>query len=363
MTTVVSISSRDTVRRIAEAAALAPSAENLQPWKFRLEDESLVILLDTSRHLPSDIDHMLGLTAIGTCIENAVIAATAIRLQTEVEFLAKSLPMSGSACVPIARLDFSGGADRDELATFIHSRCTSRRMGPGPQLTAATLKELAANCRATSGVAVHWVNDEQLKPFAELVGLGNRIRFEHKPFHEELYDNMRFTHAEAQRTGDGLDAATLQLPVGVARIMRALRTWRRMKWANAIGFSRGVARQAAGEVIRSGAVGFISVSGSELQQFAKGGRVLERLWLTATKLGLAFHPMAGLAVFLAHARTGGHQLLPKHRRLVASMSDRFYRLFPSLDGETIQIAFRIGHGPQPPVRTVRRPLSAVLDLN
>ena len=364
MHTTNPVTTRETLCRIVEAAVLAPSAENLQPWQFQVEDDSLVVSLDRSRQLASDVDQMLGLTAIGTCIENAVVAASTEGLRADVDFLAESLrSRSTPDYLPIARLGFLDGGVPDPLAAFIESRCTSRRMDPRREVAEGMLRELVQSCREHSDVTVHWVNAEQLWEFAELVGIGNRIRFEHRPFHEELYGSLRFTADEARRTRDGLDVATLQLPFGVASIMHVLRTWYRMKWANIAGFSRGVARQATQEVIRSGVVGFLTVPVPNIEHFVQGGRALERLWLTATQLGLCFHPTASLPVFLAHARAGGHQLLPGHRQLAEGMSERFYRLFPSLAGRTIQMAFRIGYGPKPPVRTLRRPLTAVLDLN
>jgi hypothetical protein len=88
---------------------------------------------------------------------------------------------------------------------------------------------------------------------------------------------------------------------------------------------------------------------------------LERIWLTATRLGLGFHPTASLPVFMAHDRTGGKQLTPRHRKLASQMSERFYRLFPEEAGRTLQMAFRIGYGPHPAVRSLRRPESGVVD--
>lgn len=364
MHTTNPVTTRETLCRIVEAAVLAPSAENLQPWQFLVEDDSLEVSLDRSRQLASDVDQMLGLTAIGTCIENAVVAASTEELRTDVDFLAESLPSrSTPEYLSIARLRFLDGGVPDSLAAFIESRCTSRRMDPRREVAEGILQELVQSCREFSDVTVHWVDAERLREFAELVGIGNRIRFEHRPFHEELYGSLRFTEGEVRRTRDGLDVATLQLPFGVANIMHVLRTWPRMKWANLVGFSRGVGRQATQEVIRSGAVGFLTVPAAELRYFVHGGRVLERLWLTATRLGICFHPTASLPVFLAHARTGGGQLLPEHRQTAEAMSERFYRLFPSLAGRTIQMAFRIGYGPEPPARTLRRPLNGVLDLH
>jgi hypothetical protein len=174
---------------------------------------------------------------------------------------------------------------------------------------------------------------------------------------------LRFSAAEARRMRDGLDVATLQLPAGVAAILWSLRSWRRTRWANIFGFARSVARQAAREVVRSGAVAFLTVTEPTPQQFVAGGRALERIWLTATRLGLQFHPTASLPIFLAHARAGGEQLTPQLRNRTAAMWDRFYGLFPEVTGRTVQMAFRIGYGPTPPVRSLRRATTFVVDSN
>jgi hypothetical protein len=195
-----------------------------------------------------------------------------------------------------------------------------------------------------------------------LIGQGNRIRFEHEPFHGELYHHLRFTPEEAHVTRDGLDVATLQLPLGVAWIMWLLRKWPRMRAANFAGFSRAVARQASHEVKSSGAVGILTVDAAA-EEFLTGGRALERLWLTATSCELALHPTASLAVFLAHAeRTDLRQLLPHHATMARSMVERFYRLCPSLRGRTVQMMFRVGHAAPPAIRSLRRPAGSVLDF-
>jgi hypothetical protein len=194
------------------------------------------------------------------------------------------------------------------------------------------------------------------------VGIGNQIRFEYEHFHDELYRNLRFTVAEAERTRDGLDVATLQLPAALTWLLSALRTWRRMKLFNTFfGFSRTAAKQTAQEVRNSGAVGFLTVPTPDPQAYVEGGRALERIWLTATRLGLAFHPTASLPVFLAYARTGAHQQLPRHEQVIADMARQFNSLYPDVTGRTVQMVFRIGCTSQPPaVRSLRRHVEDVL---
>jgi hypothetical protein len=360
MTALLQDNKVDVIQQIAEAAVLAPSAENLQPWSLIKSGDSLAVCLDMSRTFASDVNHMLSLTAIGACIENAVLAATTFGLKGNVQIVANSIPLRSNApSVPIAEIKFKGEAPRDPLASCIQSRCTSRRMNRRP-VANSLLDEIEQSCDRFPRVRVHWVGRDRLRAFAKLVGLGNRIRFEYEPFHRELYDSLRFTADEAQRTRDGLDVATLQLSPTVSKLMFALRTWQRMKWANWFGFSRGVARQAAQEVRCSGAVGFLSISSPTMEQFIDGGRALERLWLTATHNRLCFHPTASLPVFLAHERTGCRQLTARHRKLAFQMGEGFYRIFPELEGRAVQMAFRIGYGPPPAVRSLRRQLSSIL---
>ncbi len=353
----------DAYRHIVEAAVQAPSAENLQPWRFIISDDSIMVCLDKTRTLASDMGDMLSLTAIGACIENAVIAATAMLLQAEVVYCHSATPADADFRVPIARIRFTDGASRDPLADSIKSRYTNRRMDANERVDASLLAELQKSIEPYPAVVVHWVDYQHLRQFAKLVGVGNQIRVEHEPFCRELYENLRFSTQEAERTCDGLDVATLQLPRGVPTIVRMLQTWSRMKWANRLGFSRTIGRQAAKEIRNSGAVGCLTVPGSGESYVIEGGRALERMWLTATSLGLCFHPAAGLPVMLAHHREGGRQLTERHARLASTLWKEFYRLCPEASGRTLQMAFRVGYGPPAPARSLRRPLSDVVDAS
>lgn len=354
----------DCLRRMVTAATLAPSAENTQPWRFLVEDERLLVGLDRTRILASDVDSMLDLTSIGAALENAVIASRQAGYEPSVTYLPEGDAWPGSGLVwPAAELQLEPGGEADPLYEVLGTRCTSRRMESRPVARDA-LEELTQSARGFEGVRVDWVTDRcPMRQLAQLVGVGNRIRFEHRPFHAEFYHNMRFSPAEVQ-SGDGLDVATLQLPLGVAGVLRLMRSWGRICAANWLGFSRAVGRQASQETFTSGALGVLTVETPSADAFLRGGRALERIWLAATAAGLGLHPAASLAVFLAYARrTDGARLLPGHRPLVRQMNTRFDACLPHLAGRTVQMVFRLGYADRPPVRSRRRAVDEVMGFS
>ena len=89
-----------TYREMVQAALLAPSAENTQPWKFIFDGRCLTICLDTTRQLSSDIDRMLDLTSLGACTENAVIGAREAGYEPTVELVTEPTmpPQDDTAC-------------------------------------------------------------------------------------------------------------------------------------------------------------------------------------------------------------------------------------------------------------------------
>jgi nitroreductase len=348
-------SRRQVLERMLEAAILAPTAENVQHWRFTIGEDRFFIGLDENRGSASDVGGMLVLTGMGTAIENAVIAARHEGFEPEVRYVNKSEDRVEAPIETIAEVALEEAGAGDPLFEAIEGRCTSRRMKPEP-LKRDILAGLAENCSGFSNVRIDWVTEPgDLRMLARLVGAANQIRFEHEPFHREFYGNMRFSREEVLATRDGLDVATLQLPPGVGAVLKLLCKWPRMKAANWLGFSRTVARQAAAEVRSSGAVGILTVDDADSHSFIDGGRALERIWLATTLRGLGFHPAAALPVFLAYAtRTDGSRLLEKHQRVTRRMSRQFDQLFPQLTGRIVQMVFRVGVADRPKVRSLRR---------
>lgn len=356
MNAVQSLISAQHIADIVDEATRAPSAENTQPWKVSWDGERLEVRHDRSKQMASDVGSMLDLTGVGALVESLVLASSTQGLRAAVDVGHEIGDTDGISPV-VASITLERDGRPDPLAGYLSTRCTTRRMDKRRKISAAHRGAIEAAAQVLPGVRVHWIADQDIRAVSRLIGLANRLRFEHREFQQELYGNMRFTPAEAEHSRDGLDVATMQLPWGVGTLMWLLRKWPRARFANALGFSRSVGVHAAQEVRASGAIGVLSVDQSRTttSSFVDGGRALQRAWLEATRLGLAFHPTAGLPVFVAYAeRTAGDRIPQRYQQMAVSMASRFRSIMPEIDGRTPQMLFRVGYGERPRVNTLRR---------
>lgn len=353
---------------IVRAATLAPSPDNNQPWRFRFEGQTLLLEHDAARALPSDVERMFDLQGLGAAIENACIAASRLGFAGNVHYSA------GGAESAVARIEFQPGAAPDPLGPYLAERRTSRRGYRRRSVSEETLRRLRDEARAAAPqVQVDWLSQRsQIRRLAALVAAGDRIRFEYREFHAELFRQLRFTAQAAERTRDGLDLRLLALPPGGSWALGMLRSWSVMKLLNRVGASRLLAAPSALAVWQSGAIAVLSVPAAEPAEFLAAGRALERLWLAATREGLCVHPLGSLPILLrrcelsrtlraAPQKCGDAPLSPAHRRLSDRIALHLGEMLPETASRTVTMLLRLGYGRSEAIQSLRRPSQEVLD--
>jgi hypothetical protein len=96
-----------------------------------------------------------------------------------------------------------------------------------------------------------------------------------------------------------------------------------------------------------------------------GGRALQRIWLCATKLGLAVQPMTALLYLFVRLEEGnGEGLEERERRELTALRARFRDKFPvsPTAGTQEVMMFRVAKAGAPSARSLRRPVSDILDI-
>jgi hypothetical protein len=177
-----------------------------------------------------------------------------------------------------------------------------------------------------------------------------------RALHDALYDTIRWTREEGQRTRDGLFIKTLELGP-ILPSFKASRSWNVVRLMNLLGMSRMAPFHSRQTFMQSGAFGFLQVNGRSPEAFVGGGRMLQRIWLQATALGLAFQPMAGMLYLLWYRPSGETSPFTGAQQILLAKADAlFRRVLPLEETQGAIMLFRIGRGPAPTATALRRPI-------
>lgn len=257
---------------IIRYATLAPSGHNTQPWRFRIDKQSIAILPDLSRRTPvvDPDDHHL-FVSLGCAAENLLQAAKAFGFMGNAEFSPDS---SGIITVALER----SKAEESPLFKAIPDRQCTRTEYDGKPLDSQELRLLEA-VGTGHGVSVILLTErEAMEKVLEYVVQGNTIQINNPAFVSELESWIRFSDGEAIRSGDGVTARSTGSPPAPRWFGRLLfRAFFRVKPEN-----DKYARQ-----IRSSAGIAVFVSNvNDKDHWVEAGRCYERFALQATALGI-----------------------------------------------------------------------------
>lgn len=286
------------IAEILEQARWAPSGDNTQVWRFTdLDVDAFTVVGRDLRHeMVYDIDGRPSQMSLGALLESIRIAASAFGLAVEARHI-------GAGSGDMAwRLVLRQGASADALAGMLPKRCTNRRSFSTAPLPPEAWRQLQAAC---PGYLLQRFASwrERWRAARVCAGFG-RIRYASRECwrtHREVVD---FTgRAGAER----MPAASLGCGWMVGRLMRwALQSWGRQDFLN---------RWCGGTILpslqfdllptlRCGAfvVAIAKQRDDSLNAQLAAGAAFQRLWLTATSLGLALQPAFSPIIFSDYAR-------------------------------------------------------------
>ena len=338
---------------ILKAGAQAPSGDNLQPWRVRWQSADAFLLeVDPERDRSLyNFQRRASLIALGAMIENMVIAARERGFETAVA-LRDAPDRLLSATLTFAR----AGVTADPLFRFIATRCTNRRPYERRPLAPGELDVLRASVPADGQSDLRFYQDPaEIRTIARAASLNDRLLFEIKALHERFFENVRWTESEAERTRDGLFVKTLELGP-MAPGFRAMQSWRLTRALNLVGSSLFAPNHSYQTFLRSPAMGFLQMADTSPRAFLEGGRRIQRVWLTATSLGLAVQPMAGMLYLLNYLAPDATSGITESQRATIQRGEAlFKRVLPLDDRKATIMAFRIGRAPAPSALSLRRP--------
>lgn len=347
------------VRFVVEHAILAPSGGNCQPWRFYWTDRIwLVHDRERAKNL-LDQRHHASRVALGAALENLVVAAASRGLGVEVTGPPHGSPEEVVACVGLTSSPEAGAAD---LFPAIGARATNRRLGRRQRLGEEPVRRLEAAALARDARLEVRDDPEVLAEVGQILGAGERIRVLCPALHREMMAELRWTPEDALRTRDGIDLATLELTAFQRAAMSVLARPDVASKARRFGLGRPLEELSRDAIDGASAVALVSIETGDDAAWLRGGRAVQRVWLTGTALGLALQPMTAILYQFELCDNAPDTFSEAERREIASLRGRLAGIFPGSAGRTPVFLFRIAHAPGPTARALRRPVEQVLAL-
>ncbi len=196
---------RDALLALIREAALAPSVHNVQPARWRLADDGLILFEDLEARLSvGDPDGNDAAISLGAAVEGLSLAASQSGLTVELD--EGPLPEATATLRPITRVRFENGAPADPLADVVSKRQSWRGMfAPANSADRETLHSLQSeDCEVFAG-------DDQLDALAKLVDDASFGFMRDAAFRRELVSWMRLSRRHERWAFDGLNAQAMNL--------------------------------------------------------------------------------------------------------------------------------------------------------
>ncbi len=345
------------LEEILRYGAMAPSGDNCQPWDFKMDGDSLLIINNESRDRSLfNVSKTASFIACGALIENISIAGKALGYSVEET---KLFPDGDSAPV-VARINFRKSTKKGiDLFPFLDKRCTNRSPFKGKPLEKTTVNRLKTITKDRGYGELTLREDRAtIKKIAKVASINDRLLFTNKRLHDFLFEHIRWTKKEIEETRDGMDINTLGLFPVEKQGFGMLRSWPLVRFMNIFGLSRTLPIRSSMIFKSSSAFGLLQMPGKSPKDFVNGGRALQRIWLTATAEGLSFQPTTGITFLIQRLyMEDGKGLSPSEKKIVEAAETRLKELFPTTRDKAIIMLFRIGKSGPPKAYSLRRKVS------
>ncbi len=350
--------------QLLQAAILAPSGGNAQPWHWFSHQNCLFLTYDgDTLGTFLDFDQMGSQIALGAASENIILKAQEIGLSVLVE------EQKASNQFPIFLFSFYSLAAKHkatekhpypQLVQTIPLRLTNRLLGE--RITIETrkidyLQELIASIPQARLAITQ--TPKILDQLAQTVAQAERVRYLHPHGHSDLFDEIRWTAEESEQSKTGIDLRTMEMSNGDIAGLRVAQNWEVIKHLKAWNGGSGFDQLMHKTIDAAAAVACIFMPTNA--SFWQGGRAVQRLWLAANQQDISFQPITPITFLFNRLILGeGAELDPQEKKQLENALQAFQHTFPfSYEQEKPIFLFRLSIATNPTIKSYRRNLTEV----
>lgn len=343
----------DAVEAVLEAIRWAPSGGNAQPWSVQVDLPVIHLHAHHDRTSLMDVEGRATHVAIGAAVYNAKVAAAAHGILGDTVLLPDPDSVDLVASIKLGRNVNHIQAQRYPA---MMKRSTNRAVGTHAPI-GRDLEDALRGAALDEGGRLHLYTDPRdLGEFGDVVGAADRIRYLTPTLHEQMMSELRWPGSGTVSTG--IDVRTLGLDDSELAFLDVVRrsdvVGRLARWdaGKVLGIS------ARDRIASSSACGVVTVDGSRLGDYVRGGSAAEAVWVCAQQHGLGVQPMS--PVFL-YARNSSDcaRLSDQYASELDALRLRMRGLLDIEGGESIALVLRLSHCPPATVRSARLPANSI----
>lgn len=352
---------RETLLKILDLARWAPSGDNTQPWRFEIvgDDHVAVHGHDTRDWCVYDFNGHASHMAHGALIETLRIAATAYGLRA-IWGVRPGSP--DTAPVYDVRFEKIDGSVPDPLASFIETRTVQRRPMQTTPLSSGQREALRRAVGSEFELQFLESFSDRYR-VARLLWRSAYIRLtcpEAYRVHASVIEwGARFSKDRIPDRAVGADPLT-------AKLMRwVMQSWERVEFFNTYLFGTVFPRIELDFIPALACAAHVLMRPrkhpSELKDHVEAGMAMQRLWLTATSLGLHLQPEMTPVIFRWYVKSGqAISALPRIDALAVPVANDFARITRSRDDDVFSFFARLGVATVPSSRSLRLELDDLI---
>lgn len=352
---------RDVLIKLLDLARWAPSGDNTQPWRFEIAGEGHIVVHghDTRDSVVYDIDGRPSQIAHGALLETLRIAASGFGCTTSWSLrpgCTDSLPVYDVVVEPRA------GLAADPLLPFVETRVVQRRPMRTTALTDAQRAALAAapgpryELRFFESAGERW-------SIAKLLWANARVRLtcpEAFEVHRAIIEwGVRYSKDRIPEQAVGVDPLT-------ARLMRwAMQSWSRVDFMNRYLFGTIAPRVQLDLLPAMACAAHLALVADRppvgIVDHVDAGCAMQRVWLTASALGLHLQPEMTPVIFNWYARAARSiSTAPGLDDQVGELSRSIAALLGERASGSLVFMGRVGVSARPGSRSTRKDLTELM---
>lgn len=356
------------VSEIINAAALAPSNANDQPWKWLYRNGRLHLFHDQQRSFSfAGFGNMLPHIALGAAFENILLKTNQLGLKIKSQLF----PLESKQNL-VAVIDFYETNDKTEIfesvyapesVEYIAIRSTNRNPSIPVEIPDQDIKILKDASESVTGAELNFILDKQkILKLGEIIGACERINLLNEAGHRDFYQrDIRWTPEESEKSKDGIDVKNLGMVPAQMAAYSIIRNPKIAQTLKNINGGNALVDGMIGNVSIASGIGIITISGTQPADYFSGGIAMQRLWLQAESLGYAINPFsAPIHLFprLGGGADAGLDTIESQKLL--KLREKFEEIIPLRGNQAEIFLFKIAKAEKPAVKSARLALSEIL---